>query len=775
MKNFITGFRIILALGIICAINLNSGLAKKKPIDTTPRVKTNFNSDWRFSRGEIQDDAAQAPNFNDTDWQPVHLPHAPQILALRHPWKPDNEGINWYRKHFSLPLTSQNSKIFIEFEAADQVADVWINGVHLLHHFGSYLPFTVDLTNHVKFGTGDNIIAVKVDNIRNRDIPVYGNWISYGGLYRDAHLIITDRLHITNAIHAQKTAGGGIFVTYPLVIKNQAQINIKTHVFNEYPQSKNCVTKTKLFDANHRLVSTVETKKLLDAGADHSFDQLIKLTKFHLWHPNHPYLYQLCSEIYDDNKLVDVEQTRIGIRRIQFTHEGGFTINGERFFFMGTNRVQDYPYLAWAFPNSTQRRDAQRLREAGFQYVRSSHNPQDPSFLDACDELGILVMDCIPGFQFIGGQQFREYSFQTMREMVRRDRNHPSIILWELSLNETDYDSAFARTAMQIGHEEFPGDQFFVAGWKFPSIYDVFLQATQHGARNYTEKTPLVISEYGHWDFGGGRSTGDVERKSGEQAMLVQAHNHQESLNLNRGLPFVCGDGLWVGMDFQCYPSGVIDYFRLPKFSYYFYQSQRNPALIIKNIDSGPMVFIANYWTEKSPKDILVYSNCERIDLLLNDKLIASQMPDTGKAVQNLLHPPFTFKNITWQPGKLTANGFIKGKIVSGHSRITPGPATALALSFDLKESALADGEDVFWAYTSIVDEAGTLVHDVEKEVVFQVNGSGILVSPERVMSEAGIACALIRTTTQPGNIEIKASAEGLKSAVSSKICSKTN
>lgn len=190
---------------------------------------------------------------------------------------------------------------------------------------------------------------------------------------------------------------------------------------------------------------------------------------------------------------MDHYQTRIGIRRIHFSYDSGLTINGERFIFMGTNRVQDYPYVAWVFPNSLQRRDALRLKEGGFQSIRSSHNPQDPSFLDACDELGILVMDCIPGFQYIGDQKFREQSYQNMRDMIRRDRNHPSVILWELSLNETDFDSSFVQEAMRIGHEEYPGDQCFISGWKFPYIYDVFIQTSQHGVRDYSENTPLII------------------------------------------------------------------------------------------------------------------------------------------------------------------------------------------------------------------------------------------------------------------------------------------
>lgn len=758
---------------LIVTTNLTLIKAEEWQPKATNRQRINFNANWLFFRGVIRDDAAKNPSFKDINWQTVQLPHYPKLLPLRHPWKPDNEGINWYRKHFQLPEAYKERKIFVEFEAADQVADVWINGAHLVTHVGAYLPFKIDITDYIKLGNHTNVIAVKVNNFADKDIPVYGNWISHGGLYRDVHLHITDRLHITDALYAKKTAGGGVFITYPLVTKSLARINIKTHVLNEYQKAKNCKIKTHLVDADHRLVSTVEAQKTIKARNDHTFDQLLELTDFHLWHPNHPYLYKIQTEIFDDEVLVDHYQTRIGIRRIQFSHDGGLTINGERFIFMGTNRVQDYPYVAWAFTNSSQRRDALRLKEGGFQYVRSSHNPQDPSFLDACDEFGILVMDCIPGFQYIGGPQFREHSYQNMREMIRRDRNHPSVILWELSLNETDFDSSFAQKAMRIGHEEYPGDQCFGAGWKFPYIYDVFIQASQHGARDYSENTPLVISEYGHWDYGAGNSTSDVDREDGEIAMLVQAQNHQESLNLNRGLSFLCGDGLWVGIDFQCFPSGVIDYFRIPKFSYYFYQSQRDPHLILKDIDSGPMVYIANYWTEKSPRTVTVYSNCDRMNLYLNDQLIASREPDTGIFTDNLLHPPFTFPDIPWKPGELKAIGYMDNEKVASHSRITPDKATFIDLCFDLKEAAMANGEDMFFVYASIVDKNGTVVRDVKKEISFQVTGSGILISPEQVETEAGTATALIRTATQSGQIVIKAKTEGLQEAVVSKNCIK--
>jgi beta-galactosidase len=757
---------------LLILTTFHTGCNTKWSVENSGRLNINFNKDWLFYRGNIAGDEAKEPAFADENWQHVRLPHAPKITPLRHPWRlPDNEDLSWYRKYFKLPERYRSKKIFIKFEAADKVTDVWINGTYLLKHVGPYLPFTVDITNHVKFGDDSNIIALKINNRDDRDIPGYGTWISYGGLYRDVHLIVTDHLHVTDAVYANKIAGGGIFVTYPVVSDSLAQIHVKTHILNEYDQTKSCKIITRLIDADNQVVSTVENETVLEAKADYSFIQVINLHNPKLWHPHHPHLYKLHSEILDKEKIVDQVETRIGVRRIQFSVENGFTINGEPFKFIGANRVQEYPYLAWAFSNSAQKRDALILKEGGFDYLRLSHNPQDPSFLDACDELGILVMDCIPGFQFIGGEKFRENSFQAMRKMIRRDRNHPSIILWELSLNETDFDSSYAHEAMRIGHEEFPGDQCFVAGWKFPDIYDVYLRATQHGARDYVGNTPLVISEYGHWDYGGGNSSSDVEHRDGEIRMLQQAKNHQESLNLNLGMPNLCGDGLWVSIDFQCYPSGILDYFRLPKFSYHFYRSQRDPNLKIVGIDGGPMVFIANYWTEQSVRPIKVYSNCDRVELFLNEESIKSQLPDTDSLSTNLPHPPFTFEDVPWKPGHLKAIGFIEGKQVASHSRITPGAAEEIDIRFGLIGDAIADGEDMFFIYASVVDSNGTVVPVNDREIRFDISGSGILLSPAKVTTEGGIASALVRTTDISGDIVITVESENLGLAVKKKRC----
>ncbi|HEX9974901.1 MAG TPA: glycoside hydrolase family 2 TIM barrel-domain containing protein, partial [bacterium] len=369
------------------------------------RQNLNFNADWKFHRGELAVDEIIKMDYDDSDWQNVHLPHALEITPLRHPWPlPDNQGINWYRKKFQLSKNDEGKKTFLEFEGADQVAEIWINSEKLMTHSGSFTPFLIDISDYIYFGQSTNLVCVRVNNKRDPDIPVYGSWISYGGLYRDVYLHIMDRLHITNAIFANKIADGGIFVTYQLVSDSLAEVKIQTHIFNEYKTAKQCRLSSSILDANNNKVGSAESVQKINGEADQIFVQTIKITNPKLWHPDHPHLYTLISEVYEATKIVDIQTTPIGIRRIDFSPKDGFSINGNRFIFMGTNRVQDYPCVAWAFPNSAQRRDAIHLKEAGFQYVRLSHNLQNPSFLDACDELGILVMACIPGFQFIGGQ-----------------------------------------------------------------------------------------------------------------------------------------------------------------------------------------------------------------------------------------------------------------------------------------------------------------------------------------------------------------------------------
>jgi hypothetical protein len=742
------------------------------------RMHLSFNVGWKFYKGTVSGDTASGSSYDDSSWLDVNLPHNPPKTgqsgpdAARPPWTSSGysyEGVSWYRKHFTLGNSYQGKKIFVEFEAVNNRADVWVNGTLLTTHYGGYLPFTVDMTNYVNFGGADNVIAVKADNTDDTSFPIgNNNWFNWGGISRDVWLHITDKLHVTDAVYANAVASGGVFVTYPSVNDVSAQVQIKTHILNEYATSKDCTVKTYIVDANNTPVAQMADTCSIAAGGNNTFTQLATVASPRLWHPDHPDLYTVYTEVYDGNGSVDTYKTKVGIRSISFSKAEGFKINGQALRFRGANRLQDFPYIGYAMGNVGQRRDAEKLKEGGFQCVRTSHYAQDPAFMGACDELGIMIMDEIPGFQYVGNSTFQNRSYQDMRDMIRRDRNHPCVIAWELSLNETNFNSSYANSAYSIGHAEYPGNQCFVAGWKVTgtSYPDIYIATPSAGARTYSGSKPLMISEYGHWEYQEVENYySDVHRGYvgdyyyGESAMLNQVANHQDGLNQNRGMTYLCGDNLWVGIDYGPYPSGVLDIYRLPKFSYYFFQSQRDPNVVLTGIDSGPMVYIANYWTASSPTTVKVFSNCEQVKLYKNDVLQATQSPDTGT---NLQHPPFTFTGLTFTSGQLKAEGLIGGEVVATHIVTTPGTATALSVAFDVNDVP-ANGSETITVNASILDSNGTLVPTASStNVTFSVTGPATLASPAAITSEAGIATAYIRVSDQPGLITVTATASGL-------------
>lgn len=323
--------------------------------------------------------------------------------------------------------------------------------------------------------------------------------------------------------------------------------------------------------------------------------------------------------------------------------------------------------------------------------------------------------------------------------------------------------------AVSIGHAEYPGSA--IAGWKDggmygePALYDIMIATPTADARTYPGPLPLIISEYGHWEYGGDGCDSDVHRGKvdwynyGESDMLLQAANHKDGYNLNLALSNMCGDGLWVGIDYGPYPSGVLDIYRLPKFSYYFWKSQRDPDISIRGINCGPMVYIANYWRSSSPTTVTVYSNCQQVRLYKNDVLYATQTPDTGT---NLPHPPFTFTGLTYTSGSLKAEGLIDGQVVAVHIVRTPGSANRLSVAFDTTDVP-ANGSETIFVHASILDSNGTLLPtESGTNVTFSVTGPALLACPATIKSEAGIATAMIRVTDLPGLITVTATASGL-------------
>jgi beta-galactosidase len=410
----------------------------------------------------------------------------------------------------------------------------------------------------------------------------------------------------------------------------------------------------------------------------------------------------------------------------------------------------------------------------------------DPAVLDACDELGLLTIPCIAGWQFYNRDpRFERQVEQDIRDLIRRDRNHPCAMAWETSLNETYPPKEIAAQWVEVAHEEFPvsdmtavGDGANGAPWDW--VYNGWEESTKARPQHEMPSAPGYIREYGDYEFGGSDSTTRQPRSAGEKGELQSAWNFVWSHNRNCSQwPWTMGDGTWVmydyhrGCDTLVEYSGMADVFRIPRFIYRFFQTQCLPQ---------PQVFAATYWTERTrPCKVVVFSNCEEVQLWLNGRQVASRKPDDGPDTlyggynaggnpwdggncRHLAHPPFTFTEVPYEPGELRAVGFFGGKMVAEQVVRTPGKPVGLRLVADLSGRPLrADGADVVFVYAEVVDANGTVVRENGPQVRFEVFGAGSLVGPDSVEAECGIATAMVRGGLTPGRVTIRASAGTLK------------
>jgi len=738
-----------------------------------PKGKIRLDTGWRFHRGDTE--GARAFSFDDRSWDAAALPHAARIESLvtgdpgsdSFQW----QGICWYRNSFPVQAEPSGRRFFLNFDGAMNVAEVWLNEESLGRHMGGWLPFGFDITDRVVPGR-DNLLAVRLDN---RDNPITGpkplpqlDFNPYHGLYRSVHLVVKDALHITDPILADIPGGGGVFVTFPEVSAESATIRVQVHVRNSDDRAREFRLRARLDDDQKQAAAPEQLTEpvRLASGEDRTLTLELEASSPRLWSPRAPHLHELHTDLLEAGEVVDGESTRIGIRRIAISAEG-FRINGERMFLRGTNRHQEYPYIGYALSDAAQYRDARKIKDAGFDYIRLSHYLHSPAFMDACDELGLVVMNCIPGWQFFNAEdpEFTEIQYDNCRRMIRRDRNHPCVILWEVSLNETQMPAEFIRQTQAIAKQEYPGDQCFTCGWT--DGYDVFIQARQHGGCTEVTDRACVVSEYGDWEYYAQNAGLEQDawadlapdeansrqlRWHGETALLQQATNFQEAHNDNRKT-LAFADGLWVMFDYNrgyapdIESSGCTDLFRVPKFSREFFRSQRPPDERLWQAESGPMVFIATHWTTDSSPIIRVFSNCEEIGLRLDGELLERRRPDRGRLCTHLAHPPFTFRLDGFQPGALEAIGYIGGTEAARQVVRTPGTVSRLDLTLDESGRPFAArARDVAFLRAALRDGVGTLAPDAWENVWFGATGDLALVGANPFSSEAGIASILVQS-----------------------------
>lgn len=776
-------------------------------LPNTGRTVYSMNPAWRMYKGHLE--GAEQPDFNDKEWDLVSLPDGIEYVPSEASGCVNYQGEVWYRKHFTPEETWKGKQLFLHFEAIMGKAKVWINGTLVNEHYGGFLPVIANVTEYLKYEE-DNVIAVWADNSNDPSYPPGKpqdmlDFTYSGGIYRDCWMIVHNNVFITDPNYENETAGGGLFVSFGHISQSQAEIRLDAHVRNSSNTHFSGKIEYQLFDKDNRRVCQASKAFSVSKGKARNTSLTIKVEKPELWEPDSPYLYQLHVLLKDKSgHVVDGYRKRIGIRSIEFKGKDGFWLNGKPYPYplIGANRHQDFAIIGNALSNSLHWRDAKKLRDAGLRVIRNAHYPQDPAFMDACDELGLFVIVNTPGWQFWNKEPiFAQRVYSDIRNMVRRDRNHPSVWMWEPILNETWYPEDFAKNVVDILHEEYPYPYCYVGcdvtakGHEYFPIHFTHPLNGAGGAFNTSKIDPKISYFTREWgdnvdDWNSHNSPSRVNRAWGEIPMLVQAQGYAKTDYkytcydvLYRNTCQHMGGCLWHSFDHQRgyhpdpFYGGIMDAFRQPKLSYYMFCAQRpvekNNRLIAEN---GPMVFIANAMTPFSPKDVTVYSNCDEVRLTYckNGKQFIYKKEKTDEGMPS---PIITFKDV-WdvmydkqlarknkhEESYLLAEGIVDGKVVATH-KVMPArrPSKIILWADNEGTETIADGSDLITVIAAIADENGNIKRLNNYHIKFEIEGPGELVASKETFTNPrevqwGTAPILVRAKAQTGNIKIKAS-----------------
>ena len=753
------------------------------PLANSGRVVYDFNEGWRFCLGDVS--GAEAVGFDDSRWEVVCAPHTVQLVPAEASGGRNYQGVCWYRKHFTVPSDMSGKLVRVHFEAIMGKQWVYVNGKLVKEHLGGYLPVTIDLSSEGVKAGDECVIAVKADNSDDKNYPpgkkqAQLDFAYHGGMYRDVWLLGLSPMHITDPIERGQVAGGGVFLHYDNISERSADVYVDLEIGGGTPQAKYTLTATML-DADGKVVKTLrQTRKASDFTL-FTFHFPVKNPR--LWSPEDPYLYLVELRLYDGKRCIDGGMVRAGIRKAEFRGKDGFWLNGKPYHqLIGGNRHQDFAYVGNALPNSQQWRDALRLKQAGMDIVRAAHYPQDPSFMDACDELGIFAIVPTPGWQYWNkAPEWGEMVHQNTRDIIRRDRNHPCVLMWEPILNETRYPEDFALKALQITQEEFPWPGKPVAAADLNSAgvkenYDVLYDwADNVGKGTYEDVDKCIFTrEWGEYvdDWYAHNALNRAARPWGEYAMLAAARSLADTYGMMfRGQRQFIGGCQWHPFDHQrgyhpdAYFGGIYDAFRQKKYAYEMFRSQ---------VDKGDFVYIAHEMTQSSPNDVTVFSNCDSVRLTALNGWKSETLPVVHNS-EGVPNAPVVFKsfwdfwkareqsytNRAWQNVKLVAEGIVGGKMVCAETKMPSRRSTRLRLYADeMGRPLVADGSDFIVVVAEVTDDEGNVRRQARESVTFTVEGEGSIIGNASIAAnprlvEWGSAPVLVRSTHKAGKIRI--------------------
>ncbi|MCC7367670.1 MAG: glycoside hydrolase family 2 protein [Chloroflexi bacterium] len=733
-------------------------------MSTIQRIVAPLNRDWRFGGAYVP--GSEQPAFDDAAFDRVTLPHA----NVRLPWHGFDESAfqfeSIYRRQITLPETLRGRRVFVQFDGIMTATRTFLNGEAIGSYDGGYLPSLFELTEHLRWGESNTLAAV-VDSRELPHIPPFGgriDYLTFGGIYREARLLVVPTVSISNA-----------FVK-PVAVLDPGQRRVDVQVTLDAGSdfaARSRAVGVRLLDPDGRQVGTASAPLTVAAAGRAE----VRLTvapspDVRLWDLDAPQLYTAAVTLAEDGQPIDEYRTRLGFREARFTPDG-FFLNGRRIKLRGLNRHQTYPYVGGAMPARVQRRDAVILkRELKLNIVRTSHYPQSTAFLDACDELGLLVLEEIPGWQHIGDDEWQQLACRDVREMIERDWNHPSIVLWGVRINESPDNHAFYEQTNRIAHQLDDSRQTGGVRNRYGSerLEDVFtfneFLDPSSDIRPPNHPHYLVTEFGGHmyptkpWD--------GVERV--QQHVLWHARMHAQ-LASHDG--YAGGIG-WCAFDYNthadfgsgdrvCY-HGVSDIFRIGKPAAALYRSQCDPAEEIVLEPTFPWAM--GDCAAGGPGLGMILSNVERLKLYVGDRLVDEVLPDRGD-LGYLPHAPFFTQALQASWGQrlqdLRIEGYIGERLVA--TRRFAARATDAHLLVEPDDRVLhADGSDATRVVFRVVDADGNRRPFSTVAVVLEVDGPGESIGDRLLSLSGGVGAVWIRSTEQAGTIAVTATTEHLGS-----------
>ena len=727
-----------------------SGNKTQSDSSAAGRLILPINRKWRYSRSVVQ--GGHEKNFDDSKFDQVVIPHTNIPL----PWhgfdEKSYEFVSLYRRRVKLPPAAKGKHVFVDFEGAMTASTVWINGTRLGEYKGGYTPFSFDLTPHIDFD-GENVLAVDVDSSERADIPPFGyeiDYLTFGGIYREVSLRIVPSTFIEN-----------IFVRPKDVLTPSPTVEVDCFV-ERLERVGDYELEVELRDGDRVMAKGKQSVPAPATAPTQPFKYTIHLEKpgdIKLWGLEQRNLYTIHVRLLRNNQTFDEDSRRFGFREAQFTDQG-FQLNGKIIKLRGLNRHQTFPWVGQAMPGRVQRRDAEILRNRlKCNIVRTSHYPQSRHFLDACDEMGLLVLEEIPGWQHIGDKDWQDVAVDNVGRMVRRDWNHPSIILWGVRINESrDNHDFYTRTnalAHQLDSTRQTGGIRYFQGSEF--LEDVFTM-NDFGFPLKPPNHPRYLNT----EFVGHtyptKTIDNVERLREHTLRHARIHNQLASN------PQYAGGIGWCAFDYNthsdfgsgdriCY-HGVTDIFREPKPAAGFYKSQCDPS---EEIVLEPAFHWARGDESVGFNRAVVCSNCDHLKFYIEDKMVAEADPDR-KEFAHLKYAPFRFElgELFHKWGDLRIEGYIQGKQVITRSMSGKGVDEKFVLLPD-DTKLIADGADSTRIVFRVTDEFGNIQPFADASLKLDIEGPAEIIGENPFALVGGTGAIWIRAQEQAGRVTFAA------------------